>query len=66
MILPPRCYERKCKHYQGIKQSDGTEQTEFVYCEAFSDGIPNDIAYGDNLHLEPYPGDHGIQYEKEK
>lgn len=28
------------------------------------DQIPDGIAYGDNLHLQAYPGDHGIQYEK--
>jgi hypothetical protein len=47
-----------------VKQPDGTEATEFVYCKAFPDGIPSEIAYGDNKHLKPYPGDNGIQYKK--
>lgn len=64
MIETPRCYERDCKHFAGVKQPDGTERTEYVYCTAFPRGIPREIAFGDNLHLEPYPGDHGIQYEK--
>jgi hypothetical protein len=66
MIAPPECYFRKCIHYKGIKQSDRTESTEKPYCKAFPDGIPSEIAYGDNKHLKPYPGDNGIQYEKEK
>jgi hypothetical protein len=37
-------------------------------CAAFpsGSGIPHDIAYGDNLHLEPVEGDHGIQFEKDE
>ena len=40
-----------------------SEESEVVFCKAFPDGIPNEIAYGDNPHLEPYPGDHGIRFE---
>lgn len=65
MLNEPRCYSRKCIHFQGMKQPDGTEETEVVICSAFPDGIPHEIAYGDNLHIEPYPGDGGIRYEKE-
>jgi hypothetical protein len=64
MIGTPRCFERKCKHLRGILQTDESETDERPYCSAFPKGIPDEIAYGDNLHLEPYPGDHGIQYEK--
>jgi hypothetical protein len=34
-------------------------------CAAFPNGIPEEIAYGPNLHIAPYPGDNGIQYEPE-
>ncbi len=63
MLNVPRCALRNCKHFLGVK-NDGDEMTERVYCEAFPDKIPDEIAYGDNKHLEPYPGDNGIQFEK--
>ena len=39
------------------------ESTEMPVCAAFPDGIPFEISYGDNDHLMPVEGDHGIQYE---
>ena len=53
MILEPRCSKRKCAFFTGVAQPDGTEATERVICSAFPDGIPDEIAYGKNLHLEP-------------
>ena len=56
------CALRKCKRLY-------TVVAEKVWvCEAFpnGEGIPYEIAYGDNLHLEPYPGDEGLLYEQEK
>lgn len=63
MLAEPRCYTRNCRHFIGVK-NDGDEATERVFCVAFPDGIPDDISYGDNLHTKPFPGDHGIQYER--
>jgi len=68
MITVPACYFRDCKNYIGaVNNSDPFDESkEFCACEAFPDGIPDDIAYGDNLHEKPVEGDHGIQYEKKE
>ena len=63
MIGEPRCSIRHCKHFLGIKQDGSVEATERPVCAAFPDGIPFDIAWGDNLHTTPHPGDRGIQFE---
>ncbi len=63
-LKTPNCFKRNCKHFQGVKQSDGTELTEVVYCTAFPNGIPSEIAYGNNNHTSPFLGDNGIQYEE--
>jgi len=34
-------------------------------CEAFPDGIPDEILMMKNDHTEPFEGDHGIQFEPE-
>jgi hypothetical protein len=59
MILTPECYHRGCKWYKGIDQPDGTEKTEVNVCEAFPEGIPEDIAYGANKHLKVIEGQTG-------
>lgn len=66
MLAEPNCYKRNCKHYQGVKWLGADESTETNVCRAFPYGIPAEIAYGPNLHDKPYPGDHGIRYEKAK
>ena len=66
MLAEPRCFTRKCKHYIGVIQPDGTEMTETNACSAFPKGIPDQIAYGKNPHIKPWPGqDNDIIYEKE-
>ena len=57
----PNCFKRKCRHF--IVPSDEEFFPSKAVCRAFPNGIPDEIAFGDNLHTTPYPGDHGIQYE---
>lgn len=61
MLAEPKCWTRKCRHFTRTVGED--ERTERNACKAFPDGIPDEIAYGTNLHLLPFPGDHGIQFE---
>lgn len=51
-------------YFKGVHQSDGTEFTEIISCSAFPNGIPDDIAYGENKHEYPVGGDNGIQYKR--
>lgn len=68
MIAEPRCLARGCKWFLGIRRNDADESTdefkEWVICEAFLEGIPDEIAFGDNLHDRPFKGDRGTQFEK--
>lgn len=64
MIQEPRCSLRNCKHLLGVYQPNDDESDERPVCEAFINGIPEEIAYGKNDHIKPYPGDHGIRYER--
>ena len=65
MILEPKCWTRRCKHYTGII-NDGDEMTERPACRAYPDGIPEDIAYGNAKHLQVRDDqDNEIVYEKD-
>jgi len=55
MLMEPKCYSRHCKHYLGIIQPEGMESSERNICEAFPDGIPDEIAYGDDPHDKVWP-----------
>jgi hypothetical protein len=50
MLTEPACHRRHCRHLR-IEQPDGTEETERVACDAFPEGIPQDILEGLDLHL---------------
>jgi len=64
--MEPKCWTRKCKHFTGVIQPDGTELSERNACEAFPDGIPDEIAYGDDPHDKVVEGQTGeFVYEKE-
>ena len=55
MLKEPTCSERGCKHFLGLKRHDGPETEDQVICRAFPDGIPDEIAYGDNPDTLPFP-----------
>ena len=50
----PKC--GTCVHYTGL---DGNC---VLVCEAFQEGIPDDIRWGSNPHTSPVEGDNGIRY----
>ncbi len=51
MIAEPECRKRGCRHFGGVEQPDGTESSEVVVCPAYPDGIPERIAFDEELHL---------------
>jgi len=64
VIIEPNCSIRNCRHFIGVEQPDGTEESEIVVCAAFPQGIPDDIAYGKNKHMTRYKGQsNDIVYE---
>ena len=46
-----------CRHFQPTEEG--------AFCAAFpdGDGIPDAILHEGELHFEPFPGDHGVQFE---
>ena len=65
MLKIPRCFERKCIHFKGVTWLGKQEKSEINFCNAFPEGISEDITYGDNLHLIPIKGqDNTIVFEK--
>lgn len=50
-IQEPNCSKRTCRHLLGVKHANGGQ---VVYCTAFPNGIPDEIAYGNDLHLAPH------------
>jgi hypothetical protein len=59
MLQEPKCSIRKCEYFIGARYLEEGEETEVVYCKAFPNGIPSDIAYGNDKHLKVYPGQIG-------
>ena len=62
LIYPPQCETcRRLIMWPGNKIS--VDEDRFC-CEAFPDGIPQDIHTGEFDHTEPHDGDHGLRYLK--
>lgn len=59
MFLSPCLW---CKHFDSIAQ----EKNIAWRCRAFPEEIPREInSHGGILHVESYPGDNGIQFERQ-
>jgi hypothetical protein len=68
MLDQPNCSKRRCVHFIGpVAFGEEEVEDEFtrMVCEAFPEGIPDDIAYGKNKHIKSYKGDNGIRYERD-
>ena len=46
MIQEPTCFKKGCSHYLGILQTNNVESIELPYCKIYSEGISDDIVYG--------------------
>lgn len=67
MIEAAECFRRKCKHYIGVYQPDGTELTERHICAAYPEEIPDEIVIGEDKHLSVRPDQkNSIVFEKEE
>ena len=65
MLRRSKCFQRRCKWFKGIKQDNKDERTERYVCQAFPDGIPGEVSWGDNLHSKVLRGQQGSYvYEK--
>ena len=51
MLTRPECLARNCVYWIGIEMKGDDESTERPYCRAYPDGIPEEIAYGNDKHL---------------
>ena len=60
-VLESQCQKRGCKHYVGTQFFDHPVPSHT--CKAFPTGIPEEIAYGENDHTQPFAGDNGIRFE---
>lgn len=58
-----KCQIRKCKRFIGIV---GPGINALYVCDAFPLGIPDDILFGNNLHLSPVAGDGGLLYSSQQ
>lgn len=53
----------RCLHLHDQADAFDTEDGAWT-CDAFPEGIPEGILFGEIDHTQPVEGDHGIQYEE--
>jgi len=46
MIAEPKCFKKRHIHYLGILQLNNDKSIELPYCKTYTEGISDDIAYG--------------------
>jgi len=51
MKTKPNCFKRKCKHYLGVVLPDSDGSPIRYFCKAYPNKIPDEIAFGNDLHL---------------
>lgn len=57
MTIGPRSQCHACRHLRGRRSFDDP-----FTCDAFPDGIPDEVYDNERDHRQPIPGDHGIQF----
>ncbi|MEV5825863.1 hypothetical protein AB0L25_09825 [Spirillospora sp. NPDC052242] len=70
-IIPPASICDSCIRLKSMPNPESTpderhhlfDTGDTFYCNAFPDGIPYDIYFGEYDHRFPYPADQGIRYE---
>ena len=56
MIPEPNCSIRRCRHFTGVKSVAVDTDADVPVCPAFPNGIPTEIAYGNDKHSVPHQG----------
>jgi|APSaa5957512535_1039671.scaffolds.fasta_scaffold30329_4 hypothetical protein len=67
-LVESNCLKRDCTYYSGAKEFiEGDPTSANHFCMAFPKGIPEEISYGENLHLKPLKNQgNDIEYEEYK
>jgi len=56
MLTACSCFNRMCKFYEGMEESNNPGRPGKHICKAFPKGIPDEIVTGKNEHLASMPG----------